>query len=204
MPDVINKRTEVVAIDRLRPHPANPRQGDVGAIYDSINANGFYGAVVVQESTGYVLAGNHRLKAAKEAGLEAVPAIYVDVDDERAMRILLADNRTNDVASYDNDALADLLEHLASTPSGLTGTGYDGDALDDLLTDLGRMDANWADALGSLPSGDQGEWRTMSFIVRDADQPEIERAIAGAASDFRPDLSIAQSRGAALAALVCR
>ena len=70
--------------------------------------------------------------------MQEVPVIYVDVDDERAMRILLADNRTNDVASYDGETLADLLEHLESTDDGLAGTGYDGDALDELLHDLGR------------------------------------------------------------------
>lgn len=142
---IINGDTVLVPVASLRPHPANPRQGDVGAIHESIVENGFYGTIVVQKSTGYVLAGNHRMKAAAEAGLDAVPVVYVDVDDERAMRILLADNRTNDVASYDNDALAQLLEHLASTDAGLAGTGYDGDALDDLLKDLGKIGGGTAD-----------------------------------------------------------
>lgn len=122
-------------LGELKPHPRNPRQGDVGAIYQSIEANGFYGAIVAQRSTGYILAGNHRYKAAAEAGAKTVPVIWVDVDDETAVRVLLADNRTNDLASYDNAVLADILAELASGP-GLEGTGYDGDDLDQLLTDL--------------------------------------------------------------------
>ena len=137
-PDTLTQDVQHVPIDRVRAHPANPREGDVGAIWESIQENGFFGALVVQESSGCILAGNHRWMAAKEAGMQEVPVIYVDVDDERAMRILLADNRTNDVATYDGETLADLLEHLESTDDGLAGTGYDGDALDELLHDLGR------------------------------------------------------------------
>jgi ParB-like chromosome segregation protein Spo0J len=107
----------------------------VGAIYQSIEANGFYGAIVAQRSTGYILAGNHRYKAAVEAGAKSVPVIWVDVDDETAVRVLLADNRTNDVASYDNAVLAEILTELAAGP-GLEGTGYDGDDLDQIIGDL--------------------------------------------------------------------
>jgi len=138
-PDILTQDVQHVPIDRVRAHPANPREGDVGAIWESIQENGFFGALVVQESSGCILAGNHRWMAAKEAGMQEVPVIYVDVGDERAMRILLADNRTNDVASYDWKTLADLLKHLESTDDGLAGTGYDGDALDDLLGDLERL-----------------------------------------------------------------
>lgn len=64
-----------------------------------------------------------------------MPVIWVDVDDETAVRVLLADNRTNDVASYDNAVLAEILAELAAGP-GLEGTGYDGDDLDALIADL--------------------------------------------------------------------
>jgi len=112
---------ESVAVDALKPHPSNPRKGDVGAIVTSIEANGFYGAVVAQRSTGYILAGNHRWMAAKESGLGSVPVLWLDVDDDRAKRILLADNRTNDLASYNDAALAEILAGLSPD---FAGTGY--------------------------------------------------------------------------------
>lgn len=124
------------ALAELTPHPSNPRQGDVGAIVQSIEANGWVGSLVAQCSTGYVLAGNHRLQAAGHLGFDKVPVHWVDVDDETALRILLADNRTADLATYDEQALAQLLAELA-TDSDLEGTGYDGDDLDNLLADLG-------------------------------------------------------------------
>lgn len=131
------------AIGELKPHPSNPRQGDVGAIIQSIEANGWYGTLVAQISTGHVLAGNHRLQAAIHCGLDRVPVHWVDVDDDTAHRILLADNRTTDLATYDEHALADLLVEMGNT-GNLDGTGYDGDDLDALLAELERHgpDAN--------------------------------------------------------------
>jgi ParB-like chromosome segregation protein Spo0J len=119
-------------------HPANPRRGDVEAIAASIDANGFYGAIVVQESTGLVLAGNHRLRAARRQGLDVVPVAVIDVDDERAKRILLADNRTSDLGAYDDELLRTLLEELAAEADGLTGTGYDDADLTAMLDKLER------------------------------------------------------------------
>ena len=135
MLEVVNEQYESVPIGQLAQHPRNPREGDVGAIVESIQHNGFYGAVVAQRSTGHVLAGNHRIKAAHDVGMKEVPVLWVDVDDETALRILLADNRTNDLASYNDESLADLLTELAES-LGLEGTGYDGDDLDELLEEL--------------------------------------------------------------------
>ena len=130
---------ENIKLTKLKLHPDNPRQGDIGAIATSIDQNGWYGTVVAQKSTGHVLAGNHRLQAAKQLGIKEVPVYWVDVDDTTAKKILLADNRTNDLASYNDDVLSELLTDLASTDD-LLGTGYDGDDLDELLGDLEMAD----------------------------------------------------------------
>lgn len=118
--------------NQLKPHPNNPRQGDIGAITQSIQQNGWYGTIVAQLNTKRVLVGNHRLQAAIHLGMAEVPVYWVDVDDQTATQIMLADNRTNDLASYDDRALAGLLTVLADT-GGLLGTGYDGDDLDEVL-----------------------------------------------------------------------
>jgi len=129
----------------LKPHPRNPREGDVGSIHESIEVNGFYGAIIVQKSTGHVLAGNHRLQAAAMAGGLKVPVLEVDCDDVTAEKILLADNWTSDVATNKNDILVEILKELAAGP-GLEGTGFDGDDLDELLSDLGEAPKPEADS----------------------------------------------------------
>lgn len=150
-------------VDQLRAHPKNPNQGDVGAIVESIHENGFYGVIVAQRSTGMILAGEHRWRAAREAGLQRVPVMWLDCDDEAALRVLLADNRTSELGARDPAALHELLRDLINTPSGLTGTGYDADFLDELAADLAR---DMGQALSDLtpPPADEA----------DGDQPEDE------------------------------
>ena len=129
---VHNHKVVDVPVDTVKPHPENPRLGNVDAIAESIQVNGFYGALIVQKSTGFIVAGNHRWKAAVQLGMTQVPAIMVDVDDEEAVRILLADNRTSDMGTYDDSALANLLSSLPT----LDGTGYTPDDLSALLPDI--------------------------------------------------------------------
>lgn len=117
-----------VPIADLIPHPENPRVGDVDRIRESLRAHGQYKPVVVQTSTGYVLAGNHTRKAAIAEGWTELDAVFRDVDDEEARRILLADNRTSDLGGYDSGALLDLLGQLPT----LDGTGYTSEELAEL------------------------------------------------------------------------
>jgi hypothetical protein len=134
---VINKRYDpAVPISAIRLHPKNARAGDVGAICQSIEHNGWFGACLVQQSTGFILAGNHRHQAAAHSGAETVPVIYVDCDDETAVRILIADNRSNDLSSWDFNALTELLESIRTDQGSLDGTLYDDEEYGRLLSDL--------------------------------------------------------------------
>lgn len=125
-PTVVRQEFDpAVPVDSLTEHPDNPRRGDDAAVSDSITHNGFYGAIVAQRSTGRILAGNTRFRAMVAAGASTVPVVWVDVDDERATRIMLADNRTSDLAYYDDAALSAILSALAATDDALFGTAYD-------------------------------------------------------------------------------
>jgi ParB-like chromosome segregation protein Spo0J len=126
-------KTETVDINKVQPHPRNVRQGDIGAIIESIKTHGLYRPLVVQQSTGYILAGNHTWQACKRLRMKQVWVTWVDVDSDTAIRILLCDNRLSDIASYDDSELAHLLEALITTPDKLLGTGYDADDLDSLI-----------------------------------------------------------------------
>jgi DNA modification methylase len=134
---MIRKEIEHLAIniDELHTHPSNVRQGDVGAISESLEAHGQYRSIVYQQSTKRILAGNHTYKAAKALGWTQIAATPVICDDEQALRILLADNKANDLATYDEPELIELLKQLAETSDGLLGTLFDGDELDSLIED---------------------------------------------------------------------
>jgi ParB-like chromosome segregation protein Spo0J len=137
---VVDQEYILLEVNAVKPHPRNVNQGDVGAVVESIHANQFYGAVVVQKSTGLIIAGKHRWLAAKECGLEKIPAIVVDVDDVAAKRIMLVDNRTTRLGHDDDAALMELLKELTEQTGTLEGTGFDGDDLDELLKELSTPD----------------------------------------------------------------
>lgn len=134
-PRILDQKFEEVPVDQIRTHPRNPNEGDVAEIGASIEDSGFYGACVVQRSTGYILAGNHRYLAARSKGLAVVPVLWLDVDDERSLRILLGDNRISELAHRNDKKLAALLAEL-SDGTGLHGTGYDDGDLSSLLGKL--------------------------------------------------------------------
>lgn len=167
---MISQTLEMARTDWLREHPKNPRRGDTEAIRDSIDANGWYGAVVAQRSTGNILAGNHRYRAAVRAGAEEIPVLWLDVDDERACRILLADNRTNDLAGYDDESLAALLKDLRESDEALLGTGFSNEDLDKMLAELSR------DSLE--PAADQtGLIESRYEVIVECDTEEAQRAL---------------------------
>jgi hypothetical protein len=132
----IKIETETINIDLLQPHPRNVRQGDIGAISQSLQLHGQYRPITYQKSTGRILAGNHTWKAAKSLGWKEIVATSIVCDDEQALRILLADIRSSDLATYDDKELMQLLQDIAATGAELEGTLYDGDDLDDLIYKL--------------------------------------------------------------------
>lgn len=154
MDDVLFSETKMVPVGSLKPYDKNPRRGNVRAIAESLATNKQYRPIVVQQSTKKILAGNHTWQAAKTLGWAKIAVVFVDVDDEQAKRIVLADNRTNDLAEYDDRILADLLKGL----DGVTGTGYSESDLQAMLSAL----EDSIEQVGTM-SNDTGE----SFLMED-------------------------------------
>jgi hypothetical protein len=168
-----NQELELVDVARLTPHPDNPRRGDLDAIASSINANGFYGAVVAQRSTGYVLAGNHRLAAVVREGGTEIPCFWLTCSDEQARRILSADNRTSDLGTDDTNALAELLTRIAAESDGsLDGTGYSQEAFDAIVQAAGDA---VLEATTDNASEDAARNERLRFRILVGCQSEIER-----------------------------
>ena len=64
--------------------------------------------------------------------LDEVPVMFIDCDDEKAVRILLADNKTSDLGGYNDEQLLDLLTNV-SEAGELDGTGWNSEDVDKLL-----------------------------------------------------------------------
>lgn len=126
----------------LKPYSRNPRRGDVDAIAASLLAHGQYRPIIARAG-GEVLAGNHTLLAARQLGWSRIAAVVLDVDDDQALRIVLADNRTSDLGTYDNELLIELLAELDVGLTGLAGTGW---AAEDLAAlEASRPHSFWRD-----------------------------------------------------------
>ena len=87
-----------IKISEIRSNPYQPRkifdQEALQELASSIKEHGIVQPIIVKKSIkGYELvAGERRTKAAKIAGLETVPAIIKDFDDEQMMEIALIEN----------------------------------------------------------------------------------------------------------------
>lgn len=131
MPRIIE--TKKVSVDELNPWEGNARRGNVALVRESLRENGLYRPVVVQASTGRIMAGNHTWQAAIEEGYTEIDATFVEATDAEARKIVLIDNAANDAATYDEQALANLLTDLEGD---YVGTGFDEGDLTKLLDSL--------------------------------------------------------------------
>jgi ParB-like chromosome segregation protein Spo0J len=121
---------------KLKPDPLNARiheEENLDAIRASIDSLGVYGPILVQAKTKRIIAGHGRLAVFEERGIDPVPCILLKVDDARAREIALRDNRTAELAGWDGEKLAKVLdeldEQLKLSPLDLGFTDEDLDAL---------------------------------------------------------------------------
>ena len=178
-------KPERIPLTELNLHHKNPRQGDVDAIMGSMVANGVYNPLTVNRGThtgrpNEVLAGNHRLKAMRRLAeqhpddprWQTVDVWMVDVDEDRATRILLSDNRTSDLGTYDEKELLGLLD---TVDHDLDGTGYDYGDVDDLRA-LVEDDGAAPGSAGLLDEPDTDSYQeTYAVTVVCADAEEQEK-----------------------------
>ena len=147
-----------VPINTLESYPTNPRRGDIEAIAQSLKAHGQYRPIVVQYGSNFILAGNHTFKAAKKLGWKKIKITYVEVDEETARKIVLADNRLTDLATYNEPLLKSLLTALPE----LEGTGFtqsEVETLDRLMTGKDKDPVSGSKPLPSDPEVKVSAWK---------------------------------------------
>jgi len=129
-------------IGDLKPWGKNPRKNDgaVASVADSIKRFGFAAPIVARAEDHQIIAGHTRWLAAQKLGLDQVPVRLVDLDPADAQLLALADNKLGEIAEWDDEQLAQVLEQLKLEGADLTVTGFD--------------DAEVAQLLGALHSDD--------------------------------------------------
>lgn len=170
----IDQDYQVVPIDSIKPHPQNPNRGDVAFIRGSIQANDWYGAVIVQKKRMRIIAGEHRWRAAKAEGATDIPIILRDVDDVEAIRIMLVDNESARQAELDPVVKQKLLKSLVKLgDDALDGTGF---TLADLEAEEREAEEQEETEIGLLEPDDREDLETAYGIIimvkGEADQQE--------------------------------
>lgn len=181
-----------IAVGELQTFERNPRRGDVRAIAESLTKHGQYRPIVVNAGTltgrrNEVLAGNHTLLAARSLTWASIDCAVVDVDEDTARSIVLADNRLADLGEYDSAELHALLSSLDS----LGGTGYgpgDLTALErELFPPVPLTDPDDVPPVPSVPVSQVGQVWALGehrLLVGSATDLEAVRRLVG---DVPPD-----------------
>lgn len=104
-------KVESKSIDEVTPYENNPRNNDqaVDAVANSIKEFGWQQPIVVDKNM-IIIVGHTRYKAAKKLGLTKVPVVVAtNLSDEQAKAYRLADNKSGELADWDEDLLTDEL-----------------------------------------------------------------------------------------------
>ena len=125
--------------------------------------------LIVNKRDNMILAGNHTYLAARKLGWKEILVSYVDVDEDAAKRIVLADNRTSDLGGYDIDALTEL---LSSLPDASVGTGYNDDELAELLNQVAEDADDLTETLEDIEESNEQASRTPTVDTGSLDDYE--------------------------------
>lgn len=104
-----------IPLGDLTPDPANARKHDeknIAAIMGSLRQFGQRIPIVVQEEGLIVRAGNGRLESAKRLGWTHLACVVVPEDNVSAVAFAVSDNRSSELATWDNDVLGRLLQEV--------------------------------------------------------------------------------------------
>ena len=144
---------ELRPLDAVRPYANNPRQNDdaVEAVAESIRRFGFRQPIVV-DADGVIVAGHTRFRAAQRLGLATVPVhVATDLTPDEVRAYRLADNKTAELASWDDAMLSIELDALRGAGIDWTLLGFDEEELAKLLAPAGTEGLTDPDAVPEKP-----------------------------------------------------
>lgn len=106
-------KVKSVKLCEIFPYYDNPRDNTnaVEPTKESIKRFGFVKPILVDKA-GVIIAGHTRYVAAYQLGMEFVPVVYSDMDDEMAKKYRILDNKLAEKSSFDEDQLLEELRNM--------------------------------------------------------------------------------------------
>ena len=109
----------IVPVDHIEPNPEQPRmvfeQEALDELTASIREHGVLQPILVRPlgpNTYQIVAGERRWRASRQAGLDTIPALIEEIDDDTALEIAIIENlQREDLSPLDEAAMYDRMIH---------------------------------------------------------------------------------------------
>ena len=178
----------------LKPYANNPRDNEsaVEPVANSIKEFGFK-VPIVATSDGEIINGHTRFKASKLLGLEKVPVIIADdLTEEQIKAFRLADNKTGELAEWNEELLA---KELAELDFNLEQFGFEKLA-DELDEEEGEKEDPYTSKITTPTYEPTGEEVSLQDLVDTTKRDDLVRKIqtADIPSDIEEFLKNAAQR----------
>lgn len=184
--------------------PRNARRHDaynVRMIAESLREHGQRKPIVAQRASDRLIvrAGNGTLEAARSLGWGMLAVLVVDEDDRSASRFALRDNRTAELAGWDDQALQDAIRECSDSQADIASLGW-------LPAEPPKIEHQFdVDEIEppALSSGERAPFRQMTFLVHDDQHEMVETAIIKAKSMGLAVSDINENANANALAAIC-
>lgn len=140
-------KIQSVNLKDIFPYYDNPRDNTdaIEPVKESFKKFGFIKPIVCDKN-GVIICGHTRYVAAFQLGVEYVPVIFSDMDDEQAKKFRLADNKLAEKSYFDED---ELLEELRKMEVPTEMQAFFFEDIDQMLNfDIGSIQQQAEDAGG--------------------------------------------------------
>lgn len=171
-----------VPLSDLKEDPQNARkhgQRNIEAIKASLDRFGQQTPIVI-DGDNVVRKGNGTFRAARELGWDKLQCVRTTLAGSEAKAYAIADNRTGDLAEWDELVLAETIKSLQSEEDEALSlaTGFDDDEVDELLERLAEEHAN--DNQGpSVLGSTEGKTKATVYLTWEANRvPLTDQEIA--------------------------
>ena len=176
-------KVEIVPIEMLTALENNPRHhsaSQIEKLKESIERFGFTNPILAHKDKT-IIAGHGRVDAAKAAGHETVPVIFLDMDKADALLYALADNRLSDLSRWDDDKLEEIAKELSELDMDLADAGFRVDEIDKLIGDGIEEDApiDASDIPSLCQEGDIWHLGQHRVICADSTNPDAVKRLLG-------------------------
>lgn len=122
-------------LDLIKPYEKNPRNNENAVEYvaNSIQEFGFKNPIIIDKNN-VIIAGHTRYLASKKLQLDNVPCVIADdLTDIQIKAFRIADNKTSEYASWDNELLTMELSELKDLDFNLELTAFQEWELEELF-----------------------------------------------------------------------